>query len=253
MLPLPDMLPLPAAQFAERGSPEPGCSAMEDSPEAVGSYPRPSRRTFARQRIPRVMETPTRVAPRLTELDPLAAAGAMVFDFRPQVLPGAMDVSGIELSEIRSMMRASAATSSLPEREQSFGGGGERLTGIDLPRVRCSPPLVDPGTDCEDELPAPADVPAVGNQEMDSELQSVFIYIVSLPTIITPVSNVNTALCAPEYVDAVIAPPAVSPVEIRLPTSIVADSVSGICNSSGDFIRTQYTSGGRRTGGFLAV
>ena len=48
----------------------------------------------------------------------------MVLDCRPQVLPGAMDVSGIELSEIRSMMRASAATSSPPEREQSFGGGG---------------------------------------------------------------------------------------------------------------------------------
>ena len=42
------MLPLPAAQFAQRGSPEPGCSAMEDSPDAVGGYHRASRRTFAR-------------------------------------------------------------------------------------------------------------------------------------------------------------------------------------------------------------
>ena len=113
---------------------------MEDSPEAVGSSPRPSRRTFARRRIPRVRETAIRVAPRLTELDPLAAAGAMVFDCRPQVLPGAMDVSGIELSEIPSITRASAATYSPPEREQSFGGGGGGLTGIDLPRVGCSPP-----------------------------------------------------------------------------------------------------------------
>ena len=48
----------------------------------------------------------------------------MVFDCCPQVLPGAMDVSGMELSEIRSMTRASAATSPLPERKQSFGGGG---------------------------------------------------------------------------------------------------------------------------------
>ena len=45
------MLPLPAAQFAQRGSPEPGCSAMEDSPEVVGRYHRPSRRTFARRRF----------------------------------------------------------------------------------------------------------------------------------------------------------------------------------------------------------
>ena len=118
------VLPLPTAQFGQRGSPETGCSTMEESPEAVDGYHRPSRRTFARRRIPRVRETPTQIAPRLTELDPLAAAGAMVFDCRPQVLPGAMDVSGTELSEIRSMTRASAATSPPPERKQSFGGGG---------------------------------------------------------------------------------------------------------------------------------
>ena len=162
------MLPLPAAQFAQRGSPEHGCSAMQDSPEAVGSYIRPSRRTFARRRIPRVRETPTQIAPRLTELDPLAAAGATVFDCRPQVLPGAMDVSGIELSEIRSMTRASAATSSPPEHEQSFGGGGGGggdLLGSICPELGVAP-LVDPGTDCEDEMPAPAEVPVVGNQDI---------------------------------------------------------------------------------------
>ena len=49
----------------------------------------------------------------------------MVFDCRPQVLPGVMDVSGTEMTEIRSMTRASAAITSPPEREQSFGGGGE--------------------------------------------------------------------------------------------------------------------------------
>ena len=61
-------------------------------------------------------------------------------------------------------------------------------------------PLVDPGTDCEDDLPAPADMPSVENQMMDSELQSVFINVVSLPTMITPVSDVDRACCAPEYV-----------------------------------------------------
>ena len=80
-------------------------------------------------------------------------------------------------------------------------------------------PLVDPGTDCEDELPAPADMPAVDNQDMDNELQSVFIDVVSLRTIITPVSDVDRALCAPEYVDAVIAPPAILPVMSRPPTA----------------------------------
>ena len=82
-------------------------------------------------------------------------------------------------------------------------------------------PLVDPGTDCEDELPAPADRPAAHNTDMDSELQSVFVDVVSLPAMITPVSDVDRALDAPEYVDAVIPPPAVFPITSRpLTTSI---------------------------------
>ena len=141
----------------------------------------------------------------------------MVFDCRPQVLPGAMDVSGPELSEIRSMTRASADTSPPPECEQSFGGGGDLLGSI-CPELDVVP-LVDPGIDCEDELPALADMPAVGNQDMDSELQSVFIDVVSLPTMITPVSDIDRALCASEYVGAVIAPPSVLPVMTRPPTA----------------------------------
>ena len=118
------MLPLIEAQSAQRGSPESDCTGLEESPEAVGSNQRPSRRAFARRRIPRVREIPTRIAPRLTELDPLTAAGAMVFDCRPQVLPGAMELGGLELAEICSTTRDSAATSPPAEREQSIGGGG---------------------------------------------------------------------------------------------------------------------------------
>ena len=36
-------------------------------------------------------------------------------------------------------------------------------------------PLVDPGMDCEDELPTLACPPAVVDQQMDRELQNVFI------------------------------------------------------------------------------
>ena len=39
------------------GSLEPGCSSMGDSPDVVGTSPRPSRRTFARRRIARVHRT----------------------------------------------------------------------------------------------------------------------------------------------------------------------------------------------------
>ena len=92
-------------------------------------------------------------------------------------------------------------------------------------------PLVDPGTDCEDELPDPADIQSVPDQMMDGELQGVFMDVASLPTMITPVSDVDSAWCAPEYVDAVIAPPAVLPVVIRAPaaaTSAVSNVLSPI-------------------------
>ena len=87
-------------------------------------------------------------------------------------------------------------------------------------------PLVDPGTDCEDELPTPADRPAVDNIDMDSELQSLFVDVVSLPVMIISVSDVDRALDAPEYVDAVIAPPAVFPVTSRPPTATTSVGLS---------------------------
>ena len=61
----------------------------------------------------------------------------MVLDYRPQVLPGAMDVSGMELADIRSMTRAGVATAAPTQREQSFGEGGRRggLAGFDLSGV----------------------------------------------------------------------------------------------------------------------
>ena len=60
----------------------------------------------------------------------------MLFDCRPQVLPGAIDVSGTEMAEIWSMNRAGVATAAPPEREQSFGGGGG-LAEFDMSGVGC--------------------------------------------------------------------------------------------------------------------
>ena len=87
---------------------------MEDSPYVMTDSSRPSRRTFARRHLTQIRETPRRIAPHLTEQDTLAAAGSMVFDCRPQVLPGAMNVSGTERSEIRSMTRAGVVTAAPP-------------------------------------------------------------------------------------------------------------------------------------------
>ena len=122
------LLPLTAVLPIEGGSPDLACSSVVEAPDVVCASPRPSRRAFARRRPTRVMETPVRIAHCLTIQDPLAAAGAVVLDCRPQVLPGAMDVSGTDLAEIRSMSRAGVAKAIPPEREQSFGGGGGLLS-----------------------------------------------------------------------------------------------------------------------------
>ena len=49
-----------------------------------------------------------------------------------------------------------------------------------------------------DELPIPAGPPADVGQEMDSELQKVFIDVVSLPTMVTPVSDMDGAFHVPQ-------------------------------------------------------
>ena len=150
------LLPLPAVMPTEGGSPDPACS------------PRPSRRAFARRRPSRVMETPVWIAPRLTVQDPLAAAGAVVLDCRPQALSGVMDVTGTDMAEIPSTSRAGVAAEVHPEREQPFGGGG----GGDLLSLICPElgvtPQVDPGTDLDDELSIPASPPAYVNHTVVS-------------------------------------------------------------------------------------
>ena len=67
------LLPLPAVLPIEGGSPDLACSSVVEAPDVVCASPRPSRRTFARRRPTQVMETPVRIAPRLTIQDPLAA------------------------------------------------------------------------------------------------------------------------------------------------------------------------------------
>ena len=71
-----------------------GCDNVWWCPGGVCTSDTPaSRRVFARRRPTRVMEPPVRTASSLTLQDPLAAAGAVVLDCRPHVLPGVMDDS----------------------------------------------------------------------------------------------------------------------------------------------------------------
>ena len=88
-------------------------------------------------------------APRLMVQDPLGAAGAVVLDCRPPVLPVSMDISGVDLSAIRASTMSAKAGAFPPEREQSFVGGD--LLSLICPELGVTP-LKDPGSDLEDEL-----------------------------------------------------------------------------------------------------
>ena len=74
-----------------------------------------------------------------------------------------------------------------PEREQLFGGGGDILSLI-CPELGVTP-LVDPGTDVEDERPTPAVVPLSLQVQEDVELFQVFQDVGTLPAMVTPVGD----------------------------------------------------------------
>ena len=85
-----------------------------------------------------VMEPPVENIPVLTIQDPLAAAGAVVLDCQPPLLPVSMDISGVDLSVGRLPAVSAGMDVLLHEREPlSSGGGG--LAWIDLSGAwRCS-------------------------------------------------------------------------------------------------------------------
>ena len=133
----------------------------------------------------RVMEPPVENIPVLTIQDPLAASGAVVLDCRPPLLPVSMDIIGVDLSAIR-VPAVLAGVDVLPhEREPLFGGGG--LAWINLSGA---------GTDVEDERPTPVGspwpvvdgaVPLSAPSCVDMELTHVFLEVVVLLAMVTPV------------------------------------------------------------------
>ena len=165
-------------------------------------------------------------APHPDRLDAPSVAGGQLGSWRhpycrPPVLPGAMDVSGADLAEIRSMSGAGVATTIPPEREQSFGGGD--LLSLICPKLGVTP-QIDPGTNLEDELSIPASPPAADEHgavplsvlaEVDSELEQVFGDVGSLPTMVTPACDLDGGLRVTPAECPVIEPHGVSVVVTR--------------------------------------
>ena len=100
----------------------------------------------------------THVAPRLMEQDPRMAAGAVVFDCRPAELPVSVDVLGIDMQKVRRAEPPAEPFIALAERRQEFRGP-MCLDHID-PELEVIP-LLDSGTDCQEESSSPDGSPMV--------------------------------------------------------------------------------------------
>ena len=113
------LLPLKTADGSSGTACPPGASTTSRT-DGVDATPRPPRRR--RRQRGQFRDTPDQIAPRLTEQDPLMAAGAVVFNCRPALLPVSVDLSGIDMRASRSAI--SSAESVLVPPERQFGGGG---------------------------------------------------------------------------------------------------------------------------------
>ena len=133
-----------------------------DSPEVMDRSPRTTRHAYRRRRPLHVMEPPVENIPVLTIQDPLAAAGAVVLDCRPPLLPVSMDISWVDMSAGRHPAVSAGMDVLLHEREPL--SSGEDLLGLICPELGVAP-LVDPGTDLEDERPTPVGSPSPGIDE----------------------------------------------------------------------------------------
>ena len=86
------------------------------------------------------------------------AAVAVVFDCRPALLPVSVEVSGIDMRAVRYAISPAESVVVPPELEQQFGGAALLdYIGQELDLA----PLLDSGTDLEDELPSPDGPPMV--------------------------------------------------------------------------------------------
>ena len=229
------LLPVKTADGSSGTACPPGASTTSRT-DGVNATPRPPRRR-RRQRV-QFRDTPDQIAPRLTEQDPLMAAGAVVFDCRPALLPVSVDLSGIDMRASRSAIPSAESVLVPPERQ--FGGGGEDLLDYIGPELVIDE-QPDYGTVLEDELLSPDGSPMVishgvsrlpARLEGDVDLAQILAEFVTLPAIVTPIHDpqemwvMSPAECRPPeaLADVLVAPAGPADDNGRPPTGSVGCS-----------------------------
>ena len=123
------------------------------------------------------------------------AVGAVVFDCRPALLPVSVNVSGIDMWTVRHAMPPAKPVVVPPEREQQFGGAALfDYVDLELDVI----PLLDSGTDCQDEFSSAASSPMVispmvallpSQVEEDVHLAQILTEFGTLPAIVALIDD----------------------------------------------------------------
>ena len=142
--------------------------------ELMEESPRRTRRAKRRIRPVRVMSGSVSDLPILTLHDPTDAQGVVVYDCRPPLLPVSLQLCDLgPLSVRQGEVLASVAVPPW-EDGQSIGDMGSDV--VVFPELGVAP-LVDSGTDLEDELPTPDGSPAtVAVQTRERSLFQKFVF-----------------------------------------------------------------------------
>ena len=239
--------------------PSPG-DADTPPDDVCGVTPKSVRRPHQLSRPKRLFPDAVVGAPILTEQNPAEMIGETVIDCRPSLLPVSIPLSGLSPETISG---ARDCVSYLPSEET-----GQSIMNMDTSEISINRIVGfawnDGGTDVEDELPTPASspnqivVPAIPpagtddpfgwGESFDLELAKVICEVSVLPSLVTPLLEVETSECATV---ADYAPPAVPPVESVLESP---DSTSQrIRDALGCRISCRDLMGLIRTRGFPAV
>ena len=216
--------------------------------------PRRTRRAKRRIRPVRVMERSVGDLPILTIQDPSDVQGAMVYDCRPPFLPVSLQLSDIGPLSVRpTVVSASVAVPPWEDGPTISGVGPDVVAFLELGMA----PLVDSGTDLEDELftldgspstdavkPGKVVLPEVRPAPrggIDLELVKALLEVSILPMMVTPI------------VDPVVESSGTPDIVPRASPSCTvcgrAGPCVGICGRTGPCVSVFSPSGGGRKSG----